>query len=269
MKIGKIVSHLVLTIGSALSMFPFIWMVFLSLKPYEESLSHKLLPMTWTIQNYTHVLSRVGFMTAFCNSITVTIPSTLIVLVTSTSAGYVFAKYKFRGKEIIFTAILSTMMVPFTAIIIPLFITMSDLGLVNKLGGLILTSLCSTFGIFLMRQTIETIPNDYLEAARIDGASEFWILVRIIVPLARPAIATLAVFTFLGNWDSFIWPSILLRTQDTKTLPVIVAGMQSLLGVRYTNWAAGSMITVVPVMILFTLAQKQFIKGLAMAGLKG
>jgi multiple sugar transport system permease protein len=161
------------------------------------------------------------------------------------------------------------MMVPFTVVIIPLFITMKDLGLVNKIMGIILTSLCSTFGIFLMRQAIESIPNDYIEAARVDGASELWILIRVIMPLARPAMATLAVFTFLGNWDSYMWPSILLRSPDTKTLPVVVAGMQSLLGVRYNYWAAGSMLTVVPVMALFVLMRKQFIKGLAMTGLKG
>lgn len=265
----KILAHVILILGAIMALFPFIWMVSLSLKPYSESLSPRVFPEQWTLENYAHVLSRVGFTTAFRNSTMVAIPSTLGVLATSTSAGYVLSKYEFPGKEVIFVLILATMMVPFVAVIIPLFITMKDLGLVNKIVGIIITSLCSTFGIFLMRQTIESVPDDYIEAARIDGASELWILTRIIVPLVRPAIATLAVFTFLGNWDSFIWPSILLRTPDTKTLPVVVAGMQSLLGVRYTYWAAGSMLTVVPVMVLFAFAQKQFIKGLAMTGLKG
>ena len=146
---------------------------------------------------------------------------------------------------------------------------MKDLGLINKLAGVLVTSLCSTFGIFLMRQTIETIPNDYIDAARIDGASEFWIFRQVIVPLARSAIATLAVFTFLGNWDSYMWPSIVLKTGGQHTLPIIIARLHSLYQTRYNIWSAGSMLTVVPVMLLFTIAQKQFIKGLALAGLKG
>jgi len=153
--------------------------------------------------------------------------------------------------------------------VIPLFIAMSDLELVNTLRGVIITGLCSTFGIFLMRQTIEAIPNDYIDAARIDGASEGWIFREVIIPLSAAAISTLFVFVFLGNWDSYMWPSILLKSPDRQTLPIIIAGMRSLYVKRYQLWAAGSMLTVIPVMILFTLAQKQFIGGLALTGLKG
>jgi multiple sugar transport system permease protein len=268
-KLGVVLAHIALLAGAAASLFPFVWMLLLSLKPYGESLSTQFLPQVWTLDNYARILSRMGFVRAFLNSTVIVIPATLMTVVTSTAAGYVFSKYRFKGKEAIFTAILATMMVPFAAVIIPLFITMKDLGLVNKVTGIIITSLCSTFGIFLMRQAVESIPNDYIEAARIDGASELWILIRVIMPLVRPVMATLAVFTFLGNWDSYMWPSILLRSPDTKTLPVLVAGMHSLLGVRYTVWAAGSMLTVAPVMVLFAFAQKQFIKGLAITGLKG
>jgi len=269
-RLGQLLVHLVLLVGAFVSVGPFVWMAFASFKMFPEVVSSpSLFPLTWTLDNYQEILKRAGFLVAFRNSALVAIPATAVVILTSTAAGYVFAKYSFWMKEALFTALLATMMVPFTVIIIPLFITMRDLGLVNKLAGILITSLCSTFGIFLMRQTIETIPNDYIDAARIDGASEFWIFRQVIMPLARSAMATLAVFTFLGNWDSYMWPSIMLKSADQHTLPIVIAGMRSLFMTRYNIWSAGSMLTVVPVMILFTLAQKQFIKGLALAGLKG
>jgi multiple sugar transport system permease protein len=199
----------------------------------------------------------------------VTFPATASVVITSTAAGYVFAKYSFPAKESIFTAILSTMMVPFAVIVIPLFVTMSNLHLVDNLLGILLTSIVSAFGIFLMRQSVETIPDDYVDAARIDGASEAWIFAHVIVPLSKASMSTLGVFIFLGNWDNYLWPSILLRSESQRTLPVIIAGMRSLYQVRYQIWSAAGMLTVVPVMVLFTLAQKQFVAGLTLAGLKG
>lgn len=261
--------HLMLLVGAFLALGPFLWMGLASFKTYSEVLSPRLLPAVWTVANYREILDRVGFLIAFRNSSIVAIPGTVSVVLSSTAAGYVFAKYDFIGREALFTAILATLMVPFTVVIIPLFLTMNDLGLINNLGGLLLTSLCSTFGVFLMRQSIETIPNDYIDAARIDGASEPWIFRQVIVPLSRQAMATLAVFTFLGLWDNYLWPSVLLRSADNYTLPVVIAGMRSLFVERYHIWSAGSMLTVIPTMLLFTIVQKQFVRGLALAGLKG
>jgi len=264
------ITHLVLLIGAFLAVTPFVWMAFASVKTFTEVVSsRRLLPTVWTLQNYRDILSRVGFLRAFYNSALVAVPATVSVVFGSAAMGYVLAKYRFWGREVLFRVLLSTMMVPFTVVIIPLFLTMRDLELTNKLGGVLVTSLCSTFGIFLMRQTIESIPNDYIDAARIDGASEVWIFSQVIIPLSRSAIATLAVFIFLGNWDNYMWPSVLLKRPSQHTLPVVIAGMQSLFVERYHLWSAGSMLTVIPVMILFTLAQKQFMRGLALAGLKG
>lgn len=268
-RLRHIAMHLVLLTGSFVTLSPFVWMAMGSLKTYADMMLLKLLPTTWTLDNYREIMTHVRFLAAFRNSATVAIPATVVVVLTSTAAGYVFAKYSFWAKEALFTILLATMMIPFTVVIIPLFITMKDLGLIDRLMGVLATSLCSTFGIFLMRQTIETIPNDYIDAARIDGASEFWVLRQVIMPLARSAMATLAVFTFLGNWDNYMWPSILLKSMARHTLPMVLVSMQRLYAVRYHIWAAGAMMTVVPVMILFTLAQKQFIGGLALAGLKG
>ena len=267
---GQVVIHVVLLTFALVAILPFVWMFCASFKTYVEVVNSRvLLPEVWSLANYVKITGRIGFLRAFQNSGSVAIPATVAVIITSTAAGYVFAKYNFPGKELIFRLILSTMMVPFTVAIIPLFIAMSNVGLVNTLRGIILTSLCSTFGIFLMRQAIETIPNDYIDAARIDGAGEAWILRQVIVPLAGSAIATLAVFTFLGQWDSYLWPSIMLKSSKNHTIPIVLAGMRGLYVDRYNIWAAGSMLTVIPVMLLFSVAQKQFIGGLSMAGLKG
>lgn len=266
----KTVLHWILLIGMICAGLPFVWMFFTSFKSFREVVtSSALLPITWTLESYIEIIDRVGFLTGFKNSITVAVPAVAQVLVTSVAAGYVFAKYEFPLKEAIFKAILATMMVPFTVAIIPLFLTMNSLGLLDKLWGIIVTSACSTFGIFMMRQSIETIPNDYLDAARIDGASEWWIVWQVICPLSMASITTLAVFTFLGSWDSYIWPSVVLKSSRNHTLPLIIAGMRNLFHDRYQLWAAGSMLTVVPVMLLFTFAQKHFIGGLSMTGLKG
>lgn len=261
---------LILLIGAFIATMPFVWMAAASFKTFTEVVSsQRLLPMVWTLANYQDILERVGFLQAFRNSALVAVPASAAVVLGSTAMGYVFAKYQFRGKEVLFRILLSTLMVPFTVVIIPLFLTVRDLGLVNKLGGVLVTSLCSTFGIFLMRQAIETVPNDYIDAARVDGASERWIFGRVVLPLVKASASALAVFTFLGNWDNYMWPSVLLRSPGQQTLPVVLAGMQSLFVERYHIWSAGSMLTVIPVMILFTLAQKHFIRGLSLAGLKG
>jgi len=265
----RVALHTILIIGALVCVLPFVWMLMASFKIYNEVLLPRLLPTTWTLANYQEILAKVGFLSAFKNSLLVAVPGTLSVVITSTAAGYVFAKYRFPGKNFLFTAILATLMVPFTVVIIPLYLAMNEIGLVNKLMGLLLTSLCGTFGIFLMRQTIETIPNDYIDAARIDGAGEFWIFAQVIVPLTRTALATLAVFTFLGLWDNFLWPSILLRSKTQHTLPLVIASLRSMFVERYHIWSAGAMLTVLPVMALFTLVQKQFVSGLALAGLKG
>jgi multiple sugar transport system permease protein len=267
---GQGVMHAIMLVMAFASVMPFIWMLFASLKGYAELVSsYKLLPIVWTLNNYIEIIQRVGFPVAFKNSTIVALPVTIMTVLTSTAAGFVFAKYRFWGRETFFTIILSTMMVPFTVVVIPLFITIKDIGLVNNLGALVITGLCSTFGIFLMRQSIEPIPNDYIDAARIDGASEIWIFRQVIMPLSMAAMSTLFVFTFLASWDNFMWPSIILKSPDRQTLPLIIAGLRNLYWNRYNLWAAGSMLTVVPVMILFTIAQRQFVRGLTMGGLKG
>jgi multiple sugar transport system permease protein len=168
------------------SLMPFVWMFFGSFKTYVElTSSTALLPVSWTFDNYVQITQRIGFPRAFFNTTLVAITVTLATLLTSAVAGYVFAKYRFWGREQLFTLLLSTLMVPFAVVLVPLYVTVANLALADKLAGIIVTGLCSTFGIFFMRQFMESIPNDLIDAGRIDGAGEWWIFSRVVLPLAR------------------------------------------------------------------------------------
>jgi len=268
-RITRIFPHIVLIILVFTSVMPFVWMFFGSFKSYVELTSGKTLwPINWTTDNYIAIWQRAAFPRGLLNSIFVTTVVTLAVVLTSALAGFVFAKYRFWGKEQLFTVLLCTMMVPFAVVLVPLYVTVAGMGLTDKLSGIIVTGLCSTFGIFMMRQFMESIPNDLIDAGRIDGAGEWWIFTRLILPLATAPLAALAVFTFLGTWDSFLWPMVVLTSPDNRTLPLVLAGLRSLYWSRFELYAAGSMLTVLPVMILYAIASKQFVRGIAMTGLK-
>ena len=263
------VIHAILLAFVFTSVMPFVWMFFGSFKSYVELTSgESLVPLVWTVDNYRAIIFRANFPQAFWNSTLVSLIVTGCVVLTSAAAAYVFAKYRFWGKEQLFIVILSTMMVPFAVVLVPLYVTIADIGLYNKLGAVIVPVLFSTFGIFLMRQFLEGIPSDLIDAGRIDGASEWWIFSRIIIPLSTAPMAALAVFTFLFNWDNFLWPSVVLTSPRSQTLPLVLAGLRSLYLERYDMWSAGSMLTVAPVMLLYAVAQKQFIRGITMTGLK-
>ena len=252
------------------ALFPFVWMVFASFKPFKELVQSKaLLPINWTTENYTEILTRVNFEVAVANSIYSAVTVTVITLLTSSALGFIFAKYRFWGKEYLFILLLSTMMVPFAVVLVPLYITIGDLNLVNKLWGFIITGLWSTFGVFLMRQFMEVIPYEYLDAARIDGASEWRIFFTIIIPLSTSPMAALGIFAFLANWDSFLWPLVVLNTPDKQTLPLLLAGLRSIYWARYDMWSAGSVMTTVPIILVYAFASKYFIRGMALTGIKG
>ncbi len=269
-RLMSILPHVVLLVLTFTSVMPFVWMFLGSFKTYIEITSSRtLLPLNWTLDNYIQITQRIGFARAFLNTTLVALSITFATLLTSALAGYVFAKYRFWGRERLFTVLLSTMMVPFAVVLVPLYVTVANLGLADKLIGIVITSLCSTFGIFLMRQFMETIPNDLIDAGRIDGASEWWIFSRVVLPLAKASLSALAVFTFLGTWDSFLWPLVVLTSPENQTLPLVLAGLRNLYWSRYELYAAGSMLTVLPVMILYAFASKQFVRGIAMTGIKG
>lgn len=269
-RLGQTLTHVTLILFSFLGVAPFVWMIFGSLKPFKElTTSSDLLPHTWTVANYVEIVTRANFLGAFRNSLIVTAVTTLSVLFTSSGLGYVFAKYQFPGKEQLFTAILATLMVPFAVVLIPLYIFIADIHAVNQLTGVILPGLWSTFGIFLMRQFMENLPSELLDASRIDGASEWRVFTQIVLPLSGAPLAALAILHALGSWDNFLWPSIVLNSADKQTIPVLLAGLESLFWTRYDLWMAGAMLTVVPIMLIYAFASKHFIRGIAMTGLRG
>lgn len=267
--IDQWILHALLLMMVVVAIFPFVWMVFASLKPFKELVeSRDLLPHTWTLRNFEEILSRVNFIAAFRNSIISAVSVTVVSVFSSSIWGYIFSKYRFPGKEILFIIVLSTMMVPFTVVLVPLYVTIADFGLVDQLGGIIVTGFYTAFGIFMMRQFMESIPFELIDAARIDGASEWRIFFRIVLPMSLSPMSALAVFVFLGNWDSYLWPLIVLQSLDKQTLPLVLAGLRNLWWTRYEMWSAGSILSVVPIMIIYSFASRYFIRGIAMTGLK-
>src|SRR5262245_64881688 len=264
------VLHVVLLVFAFLAIAPFVWMLFASFKKYRELVtSPDILPRVWTLDNYSEVINRLSFADALTNSVIIAVTTTVTVLLTSAMMGYVFAKYRFYAKELLFATLLATMMVPFAVVLVPLYIFIADIGAADSVGGIILPGLWSTFGIFLMRQFMETIPSELLDAARIDGASEWRIFGQLVVPLSGAPLAALGIIHFLGSCDSFLCPSVVLTSPEAQTLPVMLIGLKSLYWTRYDMWIAGSMLTIVPVMLIYAFASKQFVRGIAMTGMKG
>jgi len=268
LNLGQIAAHTVLIVVVISNLLPFVWMAFGSFKTYRDLTNNPWWPKPWTWDNYVKIMTRQNFGQAFLNSTLVAVPRVLLACFTSAAVAYVFAKYRFPGRDLLFTLLLSTMMVPFVVSLIPLYVTLADLKLINKLSSLIIVAIFSTIGTFILRQSIRDIPDDLLDAARIDGAGEIWIYSRLIIPLSRGPLAALTVFTFLGSWDDFMFPSLVLTNPAVKTLPLVLAGMRSIYWDRYELFAAGAMLTVVPVMILYASLQGQFIRGIALTGLK-
>jgi ABC-type glycerol-3-phosphate transport system permease component len=267
--LGQLASHALLIFVSLLAIVPFIWMFFSSFKTFRDLVSNPgMLPQVWTTANYVEIASRVNFPSAFLNSIISAVTVTVATLLTSAALGYVFAKYRFWGKEVLFFLFLATMMVPFAVVLVPLYLTITSFGLSNHLSGIIITGLWSSFGMFMMRQFMETIPSELIDAARIDGASEWRIFFQIILPLAGAPLAALGIFAFLANWDSYLWPLVVLNSPERQTLPLVLAGLRNLWWTRYEMWSAGSMLTVIPVMLIYAIASRYFIRGIAMTGMK-
>jgi multiple sugar transport system permease protein len=267
---GSALPHLVLLVACFIAVAPFVYSFFGSFKPFQELISSRdILPREWTLANYEEIVNRAHFLDAFWNSLLISTVITVSSLFTSSACGYIFAKYEFRGKNMLFITIISTMMIPFVVLLVPLYITMAQLKLVNELGGVIIVGLWTSLGIFLMRQFISGIPSELIDAARIDGASEWQVYFRVILPLSKAPLAALGILVFLGNWDNFLWPTVILTSAEKQTLPLLLSGLRNLYWSRYDLWSAGSMLTVIPVMIVYLFASKWFIRGISMTGLKG
>lgn len=266
-----LVSRLLLLLTGLSMLVPFLWMLSTSLKA--DALILAFPPQIWptdpTLASYTRLTELFPISRLFMNSIVVALIATAGQLLTSSLAAYAFARITFRGRNVLFLLYLATLMIPFQVTITPLFILMRLLGWINSYQGLILPGVFSAFGVFLLRQAMLSLPIELEEAALIDGASPWTLYGRIIMPLTRPALATLAIFAFMGSWNSFLWPLFILRDEALMTLPV---GLATLHGRWLTQWnlvMAGAVITVGPMLIVYLLAQRYFEQGVVLSGLKG
>ncbi|AIE83724.1 carbohydrate ABC transporter permease [Fimbriimonas ginsengisoli] len=261
-----------LVLAGALGMLvPFLWMVLTSLRTDQEAFAvpPKLLT-TPQWHNWSDAWGIAPFGRFFFNSFFVSICVTCGSLVMNSLAAYGFAKYEFRGRNFLFLCLLGTLMIPFQVTMIPSFLLLKQLAWLDSYPGLIVPGLASAFGIFFLRQTMLTIPNDYLDAARLDGASEYAIYRRVVLPLVKPAMATLAVFTFLGAWNDFLGPLIVVKSDEMRTLPLAISALSA--GHYVMSWPllmAGASFVVIPVLIVYFFAQRYFVEGIALGGLKG
>ena len=256
---------------AAVSVFPLLWMLSVSLMPAgaASALPAPLLPPAFTLDHYRTLFGSIGMVRYVFNSLAIAVLATLISVTFNVMAGYAFAKLRFRGRDAIFKALLGALVIPGQVAMLPLFLMLKPLGLINTYGGAIVPAMASIFGIFLVRQFARTIPDDLLEAARIDGASEFRVFLTIVVPLLAPVLATLAIFSFLGSWNDFMWPLIVLTDDALHTLPVALAGLSREHVQDSELMMAGSVVTVLPVLMLFLALQRQYMAGLMAGGVKG
>lgn len=252
-------------------LFPFFWMISSSLKNSVEAFATPptLFPQHPTLENYRHAFQAMNMPRLFLNSISVTVICVFLQLLTSALAGYAFARLNFRFKNIIFMIYLATMMIPFQVIIVPLFIEMRQLNLIDSLVGLGLPSVVSAFGVFLMRQAMLSIPRELEEAAILDGASHFRMFYSIALPLCTPTLAALAILSSMSVWNSYLWPLVVIFSPEKMTLPLALANLQ---GEHLTDWPmvmAGTTVTVIPIAITYLILQKQITQSFLTAGLKG
>lgn len=268
---ARIVLYVVLVLGLLAVAGPFVWMALSSVKPEREirEVPPTWWPETFTLDNFRELFSRLDFPLYFFNSVLVAAVVTAGNLLFCSLVGYALAKLRYPGKRVLFLAVLGMLMVPGMVTFVPQFVLVSNMGLTNTYAGLILPFLVGPFGVFLMRQFLQSIPDDLIEAARVDGAGEFRIFWRVVLPLCRPALATLGILTFLGSWNNFLWPLVVATTEDKYTLPVALALYS--VGQNRTDYGlllSGAVVVVLPVLIVFLLLQRHFLRGIATTGLK-
>jgi len=267
--IGFVTLHVVIIIGAMLMFFPFLWTIITSITPGATLTSTPaLIPANPSLQAYQRLFAERPFGQVVLNSLFIAAITTAAQLVTSSTAAYAFSRLPFRGQGVVFAFYLATMMIPFQVLIVPLFVELKSFGLLNTYLGAILPTLASAFGIFLLRQAINQVPRELDEAATLDGAGHFRIFFQIILPNISPALATLTVFAFMGSWNSFLWPLVVLRDPQLQTLPIALAGLQ---GQYISDWdviMAGSVVSIIPMLALYIFAQKYVIQGVASSGIK-
>ncbi len=269
--IFQILKWVLLSLLALSLLYPFLWMIVTSFKPEPDIIKFppKLLNSTYTLTAYQSIWQRIPFLKYYRNTLVFAGLVTITSLFFDTMAGYAFARISFRGKKVMFLLVLGTMMIPFQVIMIPLFAELYKMNIINTYLGLILPRATNAFGIFMMRQFFITLPKGLEEAARIDGCNEFRIYWRIMLPLCKPAIISLAIFHFMYNWNDLLYPLLLTTSDEMRTLP---AGLALFMGqhvIEYAIIMAGACLSLLPIFIAYIFAQKYFVQGIAMTGLKG
>lgn len=263
--------HLCLALAAAIVAFPLFWMVAASFMPTGEAAMFppRLLPSRPTLDHYRELFTRLDLGRSLVNSAIIASLSTLISLLLNSMAGYAFAKLRFARREQLFGVMLALLVLPAQVGMLPLFLMLKQMGLVNTYWGVVIPMMASVFGIFLIRQFMLAIPNELLEAARVDGASEWTIYSRIVLPLSMPVLVTLAIFTFMASWNDFMWPLIVLTDNDRYTLPVSIANLVGEHVQDLELMMASSVLTVLPVLLLFLFLQRYYVAGIMMGSVKG
>jgi alpha-1,4-digalacturonate transport system permease protein len=261
---------LLLASGAVVMFFPIYWMFATAIRPRDEIFSGEvnLLPTGWMWSNFTDALSRMPFLDWTWNSLVIAVVAVVITVSLNLLCGYAFAKFRFAGRDILFIGVLSALMIPIQVIIVPLFLVVADLGLLNSYWGVILPRAAEAFGIFMVRQFMVSIPDELLEAARLDGASELTIFLKVVLPLSKPIIAVLIIFTFMWRWNDFVLPLVILTDQEMYTVQL---GLNLLKGQYNTEWTdimAIALLSLTPMLVIFVFFQRQLIQGIAGTGLK-
>jgi len=266
-------AYFILVPACLVTLLPFIWMVLSSFKPLAEirHVPPTFFPQNFTLANYARVLNdpNLPLGTFYRNSAIIALANVAQVLFTSSLFGFIFAKYQFRGKRVLFWFILATMMIPHQIIMIPSYLILARLGLINNLGGLIIPAAIDAFGIFLFRQFAMSIPNELIDAARVDGAGEFQIYRRIVLPQLGPALATFGMLTFMFNWNSYLWPLIVLTEKNVRTLPIILTWYSNQMVDKTNLTMAASVLVILPVLLVFLLVQRWIVEGITLSGMAG
>ncbi|MFC7490953.1 MULTISPECIES: carbohydrate ABC transporter permease [unclassified Knoellia] len=267
---GTIIRTTLLITGAIIMLIPVVWAVLSSFKDTSELAQRPptIIPRDPTFSNYTEALTSFNFLTYFKNSVIVTVAATALTLLINSMAAFALSKYNFRGRNALFLLTLATIMIPLQVILLPVYQVVANLGLVNSLWGLIIPPAATPTGVFLLRQYMLTIPDDLIEAARIDGASEWRIFWRIMMPLCRPALAVVAIFSIIWRWNDFLWPLIIAQDESVYTLPVALARFNGQQVVPFNLVLAMSVLTILPVVIIFLVLQRHILTGIAQTGLK-
>lgn len=264
-----ILLHAVIVTGAIVMFFPFLWTIVTSITPGAGlSLTPSLIPTDPSLDAYARLFEERPFLRIMLNSLGLAVVTTIVQLFTSSTAAYAFSRLPFRGRGAVFAIYLATMMIPLQVLIVPLFVELKAFGLINTYLGALLPTFATAFGIFLLRQAVNQVPRELDEAATLDGAGHFRIFAFIVLPNIRPALATLSVFAFMGSWNSFLWPLVVLRKPDLQTLPVALAGLQGQYTTAWDIVMAGSVVSILPMLTLYIFAQRYIVQGVANSGIK-